>query len=290
MFGFSEMLQHDFMVRAFLAGLMVAIICPSIGLFLVLRRLSLIGDTISHISLAGVAGGMLLGVYPPLMALTFSIIAVLGLEKLRRSYQNYAEISTAVFLSGGVALAVILLSVKKSASSDIISYLFGSIIAVNRQDLVILSAVCAIVVIVISSLYHRFFYISFSEEKAQLSGLPVYGLNLVLMVLAALVVASSMRIVGILLVSSMLVLPVAASLQIARSFREAFWLAQAYALTSVTIGLIASYFLDLAPGGSIVLLAAFLLVATILVKKAWLHVRLLWAKDRLSEKELAKIQ
>ncbi|MBM7868022.1 iron chelate uptake ABC transporter family permease subunit [Heliobacterium gestii] len=261
-----EMLQHDFMVRALLAGIMVAVICPVIGLFLVLRRLSLIGDTISHVSLAGVAGGMLLGVYPPLMALGFSIVAVLGLEKLRRRFQNYAEISIAVFLSGGVALAVILLSMKKSASSDVLSYLFGSIVAVNDRDLTILAAVSLTVLLTVGLFYHRFFYITLNEEKARLSGLPVNALNLLIMVLTALVVAASMRIVGILLVSSMLVLPVAASLQVARSFRAALWLALAYGLVEVSLGLAASYYYDLAPGGTIVLLAAFLLVATIALR------------------------
>ncbi|ABZ84972.1 abc 3 transport family protein [Heliomicrobium modesticaldum Ice1] len=263
-----EMLQHDFMVRALLAGVMVAVICPAIGLFLVLRRLSLIGDTISHVSLAGVAGGMLLGLYPPLMALGFSIVAVLGLERLRRRFQNYAEISIAVFLSGGVALAVILLSMKKSASSDILSYLFGSIVAVTDRDLTILAVVTITVLLIVGLFYHRFFYITLNEEKARLSGLPVNGLNLMIMVLTALVVAASMRIVGILLVSSMLVLPVAASLQAANSFRKAFWLALLYALAEVSVGLTASYYLDLAPGGTIVLLAVVLLVATIALRAA----------------------
>ncbi|TCP63917.1 zinc transport system permease protein [Heliophilum fasciatum] len=261
-------MQQGFMQRALLAGIMVAVLCPTIGLFLVLRRLSMIGDTLAHVSLAGVAGGILAGVYPPVMALSFSVLAVLAIEKLRRTYQHYAELSIAIILSGAVGLAGILLSQKNSASSDLMSYLFGSIVAVNEQDLLILAAVMVIVTVTVAILYQPLFYITWQEEKARLSGLPVSTLNLVLLILAALVIASSLRIVGILLVSSLITLPVAASLQWARSFAHAFWLAQGYALTAVILGLALSYGFDWAPGGTIVLMAVTLLILTLLVK--WL--------------------
>lgn len=262
-----EMFSFEFMQRAFAAGLLVAVICPLIGTFVVMRRLSMIGDTLSHASLAGIAAGMLGGVYPLLGALIFSLVAAIGIEKLRKRFSQYAELSISIVLSASIGLAVVLISLAKSFNADLMSYLFGSIIAVNMLDIYIILALSIIILVSVWLLYKEFFYISFDEEGAELAGIPVAALNTYFTVLTAMTIVVSMRVVGMLLVSSLMVVPVACSLLISKSFRNTIFLSVIIAVISVVIGLFASYWFDLAPGGSIVLTSVFILLIILAVKK-----------------------
>lgn len=262
-----ELFSFEFMQRALVAGLLVAVICPLIGTFVVMRRLSMIGDTLSHASLAGIAAGMLGGFYPLLGALVFSLIAALGIERLRKRFSQYAELSISIVLSASIGLAVVLISLSKSFNADLMSYLFGSIIAVNMTDIYIILCLSIIIIASVWVLYKEFFYISFDEEGAELAGIPVAALNTYFTALTAMTIVVSMRVVGMLLVSSLMVLPVSCSLMISKSFRNTIFLSVIFAMVSVLVGLLTSYWFDLAPGGSIVLTSVFILLVVLAVKK-----------------------
>ncbi len=260
-----EILTYSFMQRAFLAGIIVAIICPAIGIFLVFRRMSMIGDTLSHVALAGVAGGMLGGIYPLYSALGFSVLAAIAIEKLSKEYEQYEELSIAIILSAGIGLATIFISLGNS-NSAIFSYLFGSIGLVSKNDIWIISILGIFILFSILVFYRSLFYIAFDEEAAKLSGIPVKWINLYFTILVAMTIAVSMRIVGVLLVSSLMVIPVAISLQIAKSFKQTFIYSILFGILSVLIGLFVSFYADLAPGGTIVISSILILIVVILIK------------------------
>jgi len=261
-----EIFQYEFMQRAFIAGVMVAVICPLIGVFIVLKRLSMIGDTLSHASLAGIAAGMLWGFYPFWGALIFSVIGAVAIEKLRKTFSKYAEISNSIILSAGIGIAVVMIGLAKGFNTDLMGYMFGSIAAVNSQDIYIMGTLSLIIILSVVILHKKLFYIAFDEEGAQISGIAVSFLNMYLTILTALTVVVSMRIVGIFMVSSMLVIPVAAAIQTGKGFIKTIIISVLFALISVIFGLILSYYLDIAPGGTIVLLSVAILLGVLLVK------------------------
>lgn len=268
-----EVFEFGFMNRALAAGAVVGAVCPVIGLFLVLRRLSMVGDTLAHVSLAGVAAGLLAKVNPLVMAILFSMAAGLGMERLREEYRRYGELAVAITLSFSAALAVVLISLGKSTGIDLFSYLFGSLVTVSGQDLLLITVLGAGVLAVVGMFFKEMFLIAFDEELARIGGLPVRGLNLMFSVLTAASVAVSIRVVGVLLISSLIVLPVAASLQLARSFRGALFWAVVFSESSVLFGLLCAYYLDLAPGGTVVLSAVALLLATVVLNRTSLSYR-----------------
>lgn len=255
-----EMLSYSFMQRALLAGLMVAVICPAIGIFLVLRRLAQYGDTFAHVSLAGVAAGMLAQFHPIYTALGFSMVVSLGIDWLRRRYSRYSELALAIMAPASLGLAVVLLSLTKGAGSEVLSYLFGSIMTVTQQNLYLIAGLGLIVLLSLALLYKEMLSVTFDEEFARIGGLPVGVVNAIFMLLTAMTVAMAMNIVGVLLVSALMVVPVATALQLARSFRGALGLAILAGLLSVLVGLTLAYTLNLAPGGTVVLTAVGLLL------------------------------
>ncbi len=258
--------QYTFMIRALIAGGVIAIITPVIGSFLLTKRYSLFADTLSHVSLAGVAIGFLLGISPLAAAVCVTVLAAIVLEKLRHDQKIPGEAALAMFLSGGLALAVTLMSAARGMNVNVLSYLFGSIATVRSQDVVIISLLSSVVMVVIASLYKELLFVSFDEETATVSGLPVRWLNLILMVLTAITVTVSMQIVGVLLVGALMVIPVITATQIARSFKQIIGYAVAFSLFSVLVGLVISYYFDLAAGGAIVLLALGVFVVVSLLK------------------------
>jgi zinc transport system permease protein len=258
-----EFLQYGFMQRALFAGITIGILCPLIGIFLVLRRMSLIGDSLSHVALAGVAAGILGGVYPLWTALLFSVGAALAIEKLRKAYEQYAELAIAIILSAGIGTAVVLVSLAKGFNVDLFGYLFGSITTVLKEDTWMIGGLGIFLIAVVKLLYKELFYIAFDEEGARLAGVPVKWINLFFILMIATTITVSMRIVGVLLVSSLMVIPVATSLQIAKSFKHATIWAIIFAQLSVISGIIVSYYFELASGGTIVLMSVFILMAVI---------------------------
>jgi len=262
-----ELLSYSLMQRAFVVGIIVSLICSTVGLFLVLRRFSMVGDTLSHVALSGVALGMVTDVYPIYTSIFVSIIATFIIEKLRKEYEKYAELALAIMLAAGVGTASILISIGRGKTSGIMSYLFGSIALVTVDDLYITVILGIVILISIFFMYKGLFYITFDEESAKLSGVPVKKINIIFSVLVALTVTLSMRIVGILLLSSLMTIPVATSLQVAKSFKQSILYSNFFGLISVIVGLIASFYLDLAPGGTIVITSLFILLIIIILKK-----------------------
>lgn len=261
-----EILQYSFMQRALLAGMIIGVLCPLMGIFMVLRRMSLIGDSLSHVALSGVAAGLLLGVYPMGITLAFSVVAALAIEKLRKSYEQYAELAIAIILSGGIGVAVILISLVRSPGMNVLGFLFGSISTVLKTDLWLILGLGILIILFVTILYKELFYIAFDEESARIVGIPVRWINLLFIIMIAVTVTLSMRIVGVLLVSSLMVIPAATSLQIAKSFKQATFLSIVFAEISVVAGIFLSYYWEIAPGGTIVVLSILILIGAILWK------------------------
>ena len=199
----------------------MAVVCPLIGVFLVPRRLSLIADTLAHVALAGVALGLLMGASPVLGALVVTVLGALGMERLRSRGALQGDAALAVFLSGGFALAVVLISLAHGFNADLFAILFGSILTVSPADVWLISALGAVVVATVLLSYRRLFAITLNEDLARTSGVPVTALNLMLTVLTALTTVVAMRMVGVLLVSAMIVIPTLTGFALGRSFRRA---------------------------------------------------------------------
>lgn len=262
-----EIVTLEFFQRALVGGLLIGVTAPLMGLFLVLRRLSMIGDTLSHVSIAGVALGFLTGVYPIAVGLVFAIAASFAIEKLRKAYKTYAELSIAIIMSGGVALASLLFTMGKGFTMNVNSYLFGSILTLNRTDLYLIGAVTAVVLIVIWLQVKELFLITFDEDAAAVSGLPVKFYNVMISVLTALVISVSIKIVGALLVSALLTIPAACSLIVARSFRQSVITVVVIGELAVLIGLLIAGVWNLAPGGTIVMFLIVVLLLLLLIRR-----------------------
>lgn len=258
-----EMFEMEFMQRAWIAGMVMAVICPLIGSFLVLRRQSLIGDGLGHIAFAGVAAGALVGYSPVISAAAATVLGALAIEKVRVKLSDAADMILAIFFYCGMGLAVIFASINKDGGFNLGSILFGSLMTVSSRDLMIVTFLGLCTVIFIVLYYKPLQYLTFDEVSARVAGLPVDKLNMLLAVLTALTVALSMRIVGLLLVSAMMVVPVACALQTARSFSATILQSIVYGLVSVAGGLTVSYYCNLAPGGTIVVLAVVLFIVSI---------------------------
>lgn len=263
----DNIFSHPFMVRAFLAAVMIALSTPCIGLPIVLKRFSAIGDATSHSALGGIALGLLVGINPILGAVIFSIIAVLSIEKLRKKFGTYQEIATVVIMSAGIGITAILSGFIKNGSANINSFMFGSIVAVSDFELIMTLILSAIVILVTFLLYKENFAIAFDEEAAILSGIPVKAINFVLMLLTAITASVASRIVGALMISSLLVIPSATAMLISKSYKGTLILSIVFAEIFTIAGLFISYYLNLRPGGTIVLLGTIILVATALFKR-----------------------
>ncbi len=249
----NNIFHYSFIVRGLEAGVIVAVIAPLIGIFLVLRRYSLIADTLAHVSLAGISIGLLLKVNPVLAALGTAVVASLGIERLRTSKRVYGESALALFLSGSLALAVVILSLAHGFNANLFNYLFGSIVTVTANDVYIISILAVVVIVVLRIFYHQLIYVTFDEEAAKVSGIPTRLVNTVLIVLAALTVALAIPIVGVLLIAALIVIPVVTALQLKKSFMRTIVYGEAVSLFSVVSGIFVSFYFNLSTGGTIVL-------------------------------------
>lgn len=260
-----EIFQYEFMRRAFLAGLLLAVMIPCIGMIVVLKRLSMIGDALSHTSLAGVAAGLLMGINPIAGAMVACIIAALGIEAVRKKLRRYSELSISIVMSAGVGLAGILSGFVQS-SSGFNSFLFGSIVAISDGELWLVVATAIVVLVVFLLLYRELFFVAFDERGARLAGVPVKTVNFIFTILTAVTVSIAARTVGALIVSSMLVIPVVCAMQLGRSFRQTLLLAVGFGVGFTVIGLFTAYYLQLRPGATIVLTGVCVLTVLLVVK------------------------
>jgi zinc transport system permease protein len=250
------MLENEFMQLAFAAGAIIGVLAPAVGFFLVQRRMSLIGDGIGHVAFAGVALGYLLDVSPVLTALVASVIGAVTIEWLRARRHAAGDQALALVFYTGIDLGVVLVSAAGALDVNLFAFLFGSILTVTPSDLVTVAVLGAAGLTTVVLLFRALAGAALDEDGARVAGVPIGLLNVVVAVLAALTVALSMRIVGILLIAALMVLPVVAASRVAWSLRSTMAVAVAIGLASVLGGLTISYYADLPPGGTIVLLAA----------------------------------
>jgi zinc transport system permease protein len=256
------MFESEFMRLAFAAGAVIGVLAPAVGFFLVQRRMSLIGDGLGHVAFAGVAAGYLLGISPVLTALVATVLGGVAIEWLRSRERTAGDQALALIFYTGLAAGVVLVSLAGALNVDLFSFLFGSILTVTETDVIVVAILGAAGLATVALLYRALAGAVIDEEGARVAGVPVAFLNLVLIVLAALTVALSMRIVGILLIAALMVLPVSAASRVAWSMRSTLSLSMAIGLGCVLAGLTTSYYADLPPGGTIVLLAAAAFLVT----------------------------
>ncbi len=267
-----EIFSYDFMIRAFIAAICISVIAPCIGQVIVLKRLSAIGDATSHSALAGIAAGLAFGFSPILGAIIFSVMAVFAVEGFRKAFSRYADIAPIVVLSAGVGLTALFTGFIRTKGANLNGYLFGSVVAVSKEEIYLTVALSAVVLIVLLMLYRELFYISFDEESAHLSKVAVGRVNFVFMIITALTVSVASRIVGALLVSSMMVIPVATAMTVAKSYKQTMIFSVFFALFFTIVGLFVSFYVkpgigDLKPSGTIILTGVITLVAVLLLKR-----------------------
>lgn len=260
--------EYEFMRRAFLVGMLLAIIIPCIGVVVVLKRLSMVGDALSHTSLAGVATGLIFDFNPILGAVAACTLAAFGIEGIRKRFPKYSELSIAIIMSAGIGLAGVLSGFVQNAQS-FNSFLFGSIVAISDFELQLVIVISLVVFITFILLYKELFYISFDEQSAKLAGIPVRVVNFIFTLLTAVTVSIAARTVGALIVSSMMVVPVACALQIAKSYRKTVLWSVGFAVFFTLAGLFISYYAGLKPGGTIVLCGVITLLVILLLKNTF---------------------
>ena len=244
------------MRHAFGAGIVVGLLAPAVGFFLVQRRLSLIGDGIGHVAFAGVAVGYLLDLPLVLTALVVSVVGALSIEGLRARRSTAGDQALALVFYTGIAAGVVLISAAGALNVNLFQFLFGSILTVTRTDLVVIAALGAAALALVALLYRPLVAVVVDEEGARVAGLPVPALNALTAALAAVTIALSMRVVGILLIAALMVLPVIAAARVGWSMRSTMLLSMGIGLASVLAGITTSYYADLPPGGTTVLVAA----------------------------------
>jgi zinc transport system permease protein len=258
-----QFLDYDFMRRALVAAMLIGLSAPAVGIFLVQRRLALIGDGLGHIAVTGVALGLVVGRAPLMIALATAIAGAVAIELIRARREAFGEIALAMLFYGGIAGGVVLVSRAPAGARNLNQYLFGSITTTSTSDLITFSVLAAVILAVTTWLGPALFTVSNDDEFARASGLPVMTLNILLAVLAACTVVISMRVVGVLLVSALMVVPVATAQLVTASFRGTYLVGLAIGFLVALGGVVLSYYIDTPSGGTIVLLAIGLFALTV---------------------------
>ena len=270
----DALLNFDFIRYSLISGLLIGFIAPLIGAFIVVRRLSLIADALSHVTLGGISFGMFLLTIIPVFSvinpmwfgILFAVIGALLIEKLRTSFSNYQEIAIPIIMSAGIALSAIFISLADGFNQEIVGLLFGSISAVNISDLTTIIIITIIVLIFIVLFYKELFILSFDEEYSKVIGIPKW-IQFLFIVIVAMVISASMRVVGILLVSALITLPIAISMRLPKGFKQLIALSVILGELSVILGLIIAFYMNISPGGVIVVLLVLMLILTMTIKK-----------------------
>lgn len=273
-----DFLQYDFMQRAVLAGLITAVVCPVIGMFVVVRRQSLIGDGLGHIAFAGVTGGYLSGIYPMLAAAGLTVTGAVLIELIRRRHAQYADMGLAVIFYAGAALAIIFSTLVRIPSAGMLGFLFGSIMTVSYTDLAVIAINAVLVLTSVFLLFDKLMVTAFDEDVAAVAGINTFWINMFFSILTALVVVTGMAVVGILLVSALMIIPVAAAQGLKAGFYTTLVWAVIFSAVSMLSGLMISFYLDIAPGGTIVMSAILLYICTLI----WQSLSLWRGKERSS--------
>lgn len=260
------MLEFAFMQNALIISFCISLICPCIGIFLVLRRYSMIGDTLSHASLAGITIGLLFNHNPLLGAFVFTSICGALIEFLRNYFKKYTDLILTIVLSFSVGIAITLISSGKlHANAD--AFLFGSILTVTDTDMITVIILGIIAILTVVLLYNQLVYIAYDEDSAKVAGVHVKLINYVFSILVAAAIAVSIRIVGILVLSSMIALPVATALQLKKGFRQTLIFSIIFSIIDILLGLFLSYYINVAPGGFTALVSVLVLIIVLVGKK-----------------------
>ena len=265
-----EALSYGFMQKALIAGIAVGLICSFMGTFLVLRRYSLFGDGIAHVAFGGISVGLFLGVFPLWTAFIVSIFGGIGLQKLRQSTKISGDAAVAVVLVSGLAVGVILLSSSGGFSVDLFSFLFGSILLISNEDTIMILAISSGIIATLVVLQKQFLHLTFNEEQAKLVGLRTTLLNYAFVILASITVVTSMRLVGILLISALIVIPNITAMMFGKGFKKTVCISMGISVISVIAGILLSYSLNLAASGTIVIITVGILVGTLVLKSTGL--------------------
>lgn len=263
---FFDFFLFGYIQRALISGISIAIMCSLIGLFLVLRKQSLFGDAISHMAFGGIAIGTYLNIYPFWTAIIFSALSALVINKIRYYTKLNSDSMVAVLLSFGLGIGVTLISISDGFSVDLFSFLFGSILLVSYEDVLMTVGMAIIVTSIIGLFFKKLIYVTFDEDQAKISGLHVEQLDYLFIVLVAVTVIVSMKLVGILLISSLIVIPNIASLMLNQGFKRTLFISIIISACSVFFGIILSYYFNTAPSGMIVLLSVGIFIAVIISK------------------------
>ena len=261
-----EIFAYGFIQRALVSGIAIALLCSVVGLFLVLRRYSLFGDAIAHSSFGGIAAGLLIGIYPMWTAYLISLISALIITRIKQKVDISGEASVAVLLSSGIAVGLILISLSGGFNVDIFSFLFGSILLVSVENTIQILGLTGSILIVILLLYRELIYSTFNEEQAKVSGIPVEKINYLIVFIAGITVVTSIQLVGIFLISALFVIPNVTAIMYGRSFKQTTLLSISFAISSVIIGIIISYLVNITPSGAIVILSLAIFGVTIGLK------------------------
>ncbi|MGL4973208.1 MAG: metal ABC transporter permease [Culicoidibacterales bacterium] len=264
----QNLLQYEFLQNAYISGILIGLIAPLLGVFIVSKRLALIPDALSHVSLSGVAIATFLislGILPSdfnpmLLGIVFSVIGAIILWQLTRQFHNVQEIGIAILMSLSLGLSVIFIALSKGVKLDLTSYLFGSINTISRQDLVIIAVLTVATLVFVRFQYRKLFAIVFDEDFIRVRNLRINLVNGTFFVFIGLIVAVSMKIVGVLLISALMTLPVAIAIRLAKSFKQTIVYAVISGEIGVIVGLVSSYYLNLPSGGTIVVTLVLLLL------------------------------
>lgn len=248
-----DILTYEFIQRALISGVVIAVACSTLGLFLVLRRYSLFGDVLAHTALSGIAIGIFLNVYPLITALLTSILASIGITKMKSSTRLSGDTLIAMLLIGSLAVAIVILSASNGLNVNLLSYLFGSILLIRYEDMIVTIIASLSVIAYVTANRDKLLYITMDEEQARLSGLNVQAMNYIFMVLASIIVILAIRLVGVLLVSSLIVLPNIAGIMLGKGFRYTLIASPCIAVVAVVAGIVSSYYLNIAASGMIVI-------------------------------------
>ncbi|MFJ8690153.1 metal ABC transporter permease [Micromonospora wenchangensis] len=260
-----DLFQYDFMQRALVGALVIGLAAPALGIYLVQRRLALIGDGIGHVALTGVGAGLLLNRSPVLVAVVAAILGAVTIELVRARGRTSGDLALALLFYGGIAGGVMLVGLSDASSANLNAYLFGSLTTTSPADLTTIAVLGAGIAVLMLALRPALFAVCHDEEYARVAGLPVRALNMLLAVATAVTVTIAMRAVGVLLISALMVVPVATAQQVTRGFRSTMTAAMALGLFAAGAGVWVAATADTAPGASVVLLAiaSFLVVALV---------------------------
>ncbi len=262
-----EIFQYEFMINAFIAGVLIAILTSTLSLFVVVKRYAMLSDALAHISLLGVAIGFLFQVSTILTAIIISIIASIMIEYLRSYKKLYSDSMLSIFLSSALAMSVIIVSLSNSFNSSLFDYLFGSIVAVTNEDILIISIFFILTILFMLVYYQKLLLISFNEELAISSGINVRLINLLFTALIGTLVAISIKIIGALLIGAIMIIPVVSAICLRQGFRITWILSTLFAIIGVLIGLVFSFYVSIPSGATIVIVLLLIFLLTLIFSK-----------------------